>query len=457
MSTDSTELTFVRCPSCRSLVPAAQKRCRMCGAVLDASGQPDEEQVAQKKPGRVKQRTISQPGGDLAAIVSQIRKEEEKAAKVEPQPEEEVIFAAGEELSDADPLGGFIGEEEAPAVESPEALSVDEELDELWDDGDDNGEADDGDEDDEELETADESGEESPVADLSASAEDEDLDDDYTTLEDDAPDMEEQAAPEPIVEPVPEPAAEPEIKPALAARKPGFIIETGMPRGAQRTGLSFGRPNSENTPASPKAPTPLMLKEEKAEVKSEQPKHEETPHGKMLGGSPIRPRPELKIQPEAPAPRPVQPEPKPQFQPKPAPVRQASFENEAPVKRQEVRGTPERAVHGRLFGWLVSYQDPDGAAIELREGRFFVSRSGLKGNDLILEDPSVATPHALLTVNQEKGLVVQDLMSERGVFVRRRGGGSYLKEELFQAQHGDWIRFGDVEFLISLIAHVGEK
>ena len=44
MSTDSTELTFVRCPSCRSLVPAAQKRCRMCGAVLDASGQPERSE-----------------------------------------------------------------------------------------------------------------------------------------------------------------------------------------------------------------------------------------------------------------------------------------------------------------------------------------------------------------------------------------------------------------------------
>ena len=37
MATDSTELTFVRCPSCRSLVPAVSTRCRMCGATLDAT------------------------------------------------------------------------------------------------------------------------------------------------------------------------------------------------------------------------------------------------------------------------------------------------------------------------------------------------------------------------------------------------------------------------------------
>ena len=40
MAIDSTELTFVRCPSCRSLVPAVSTRCRMCGASLDvAAGQ----------------------------------------------------------------------------------------------------------------------------------------------------------------------------------------------------------------------------------------------------------------------------------------------------------------------------------------------------------------------------------------------------------------------------------
>lgn len=31
MSTEEAELTFIRCPSCRSLVPAVASRCRMCG------------------------------------------------------------------------------------------------------------------------------------------------------------------------------------------------------------------------------------------------------------------------------------------------------------------------------------------------------------------------------------------------------------------------------------------
>ena len=57
-----------------------------------------------------------------------------------------------------------------------------------------------------------------------------------------------------------------------------------------------------------------------------------------------------------------------------------------------------------------------------------------------------------------EGFVVQDLMSERGVFVRRREDDTYQKiDDTVTVEHGDWVRFGDVEFLVSLIAHVGMK
>ena len=45
MATDSTELTFVRCPSCRSLVPAVSTRCRMCGAGLEGVAKPNQKSV----------------------------------------------------------------------------------------------------------------------------------------------------------------------------------------------------------------------------------------------------------------------------------------------------------------------------------------------------------------------------------------------------------------------------
>ena len=118
---------------------------------------------------------------------------------------------------------------------------------------------------------------------------------------------------------------------------------------------------------------------------------------------------------------------------------------------------PEGIKSGRLMGWLVNYASAEGTSVELREGRFFATRNSLKQSDLIIDDPSVSTPHALIIVGAG-GVMVQDLMSDRGVFHRGRDFDSYRKEiDPFRIAHGDWIRFGDVEFLVSLIAHVGVK
>lgn len=107
---------------------------------------------------------------------------------------------------------------------------------------------------------------------------------------------------------------------------------------------------------------------------------------------------------------------------------------------------------GRLVGWLVSYADTRGASLELREGKFFVTAKSIKENDLVLDDRSVSTPHALVGCGLDGTLTVQDLMSERGVFVRRRGSNQYRQEEeAIPVEHGDWLRFGDLEFLVVLI------
>jgi len=57
-----------------------------------------------------------------------------------------------------------------------------------------------------------------------------------------------------------------------------------------------------------------------------------------------------------------------------------------------------------------------------------------------------------MTLSDEYGLLVQDLMSETGVFVRREGDAIYRKEEeAIILGHGDWVRFGEQEFLVTLI------
>jgi len=137
--------------------------------------------------------------------------------------------------------------------------------------------------------------------------------------------------------------------------------------------------------------------------------------------------------------------------PMPNPSREAPLpERSVPVRAQAPQASFDN--EGLLHGWLVNFSDPKGIGYELREGKFFVSHTPLKANDFVLNHPSVSTPHALMTLSDEYGLLVQDLMSETGVFVRREGDAIYRKEEeAVILGHGDWIRFGEEEFLVTLI------
>ena len=74
------------------------------------------------------------------------------------------------------------------------------------------------------------------------------------------------------------------------------------------------------------------------------------------------------------------------------------------------------------------------------------------------DDPSVSTPHAMVQINPSRGFVVQDLMSEYGVHVCRRGSSDFVREdEPVAVEHGDVLRIGEIEFVVSLIAEVGVK
>ena len=221
-----------------------------------------------------------------------------------------------------------------------------------------------------------------------------------------------------------------------AEQRTRVVIESGARKqGLQKNGLSFGKGRSESVPPKP--------------VISEDP----------------RTLPEVPARHEA---RVLESEHKNDIPPA---VSQAKLKEETvkafehteeitevkPMVKHEPKNSGPKPVEasskGRLYGWLVSYSDPRGIANELRDGKFFVGRSSLKGSDLILDDDSISTPHALMGVNVNDGLMVQDLMSDRGVFVRRRAGEAYQRVlESTKLEHGDWVRFGDIEFLVAIIA-----
>ena len=423
MSTD-TELTFIRCPSCRSLVPAVSPRCRMCGAVLDggksdAAGSSDDSNASKKIPSRVRQQTVAVSDQDVKAAKEAFGKSDQSynkypaSAPVNEAPK----FEAQEE--EADPFEDIVSEPEDFTTEQSDFdIGMDEEQQAASDS-----------EVEESTDFGDPLGafiEEVPVEDSISSplqsAPVNEMNGNGFHEEPQAAMEEEEVAP-----PAPEPKVtfqpkRTEVK-ASGEQRSRVVIESGNRRqSAQKGNLSFGknrseavkRPVSEEVSAVQEAPAvtePVRVKQER---KTESPVMET----EAATNSYEAPRSETV---------------------KPA-VSSGPKVNDAASK-------------GRLYGWLVSYSDPRGIANELRDGKFFVSRSSLKGTDLILDDDSISTPHALVGVNVNDGLMVQDLMSDRGVFVRRRAGEAYQRVlESTKLEHGDWVRFGDVEFLVAIIA-----
>lgn len=341
MATDSTELTFVRCSSCRSLVPAVSTRCRMCGAGLDASDKREPE--GERQPSRVRQRTLSATDSELNSAANKMR--DSGAAEA---PSSMELETASEEVTTSDPLSEFIEE-----VEVKEEAS--------------NG--------------------------TQHKAE----------------------------------AAE-EAAPKQPAPKPNVIVETGPRKSGAESRLSYG--------GAPKAPTeqrpaPRQEEQRRAEPRREEPRREEQPARE-------EPRREAKRE----EPRQQQRDPQPER--REAPPREGErAQRIAPP--QIASGTPQA---GKLFGWLVSYSENLGNSIELREGQFFISKTALKPNDFIVDDGSISTPHALVKVSANGGFVIQDLLSEKGVHVRKSRSESYQRaDELAIVENGNWIKFGDVEYL----------
>lgn len=360
MATDSTELTFVRCPSCRSLVPAVSTRCRMCGAGLEED-----------------ERASNGEAGDFSTPES--------------------VLESAESESDADfddPLGAYLEDfedDEEPVVGGKEQDSEDEGF-------------------------ADDRNASAPLTGFS-----DDQDDDI--IEDIQFDADEEFVAASDSESV-SGSIETSVAPVM----------TGAMKGDSEPSKKISSRNaSQDVPAetsrkpetfsSPTNQEPQFERDESRSWRAQQRQVRRR-----------EPMPSTALSREAPLPERSAPVP----------------ERIAPVRERAIQQSVEN--EGLLHGWLVNFSDPKGVGYELREGKFFVSHAPLKANDFVLNHPSVSTPHALMTLSDEYGLLVQDLMSETGVFVRREGDAIYRKEEeAVILGHGDWIRFGEEEFLVTLI------
>lgn len=346
MSADSTELTFIRCSSCRSLVPAMSTRCRMCGADLQAKKASAPE--------------VSTPA----------EKVEQKAPAI----------VATKEL---DPLNEFLSEED----QFDDVDIVDDQSDEISTNRDEALYAENASEFTEDFE--DDFDEEQAIKELDSLLEELNA----TSV----------VAPQPVAPVVKAPEIKPEPITVVETKAPPKPLEKKVePVVAAVKVVSPVVPSLINKPA-PKTP----IKEEIIEdIKVEE---------KVM---------EKEVR--------------------------AVESKVTSIKSAAIKQQPEKQT--ALFGWFVSYQDAVGISREIREGKFFVTAKSLKPNDLIIEDESVSTPHAMITVSHELGFQIQDLMSEHGLYIKKHGSKKYeVIDDIEVVENGDWVRFGNVEFMIVIM------
>lgn len=485
MTTEETEITFIRCPSCRSLVPSVAARCRMCGHQFQKSDVASAPPAAEgtEKRSRIRQRTISVTRGegdqlnvsapvtteaeevlshssdtsipfvdhydsevDVDVIPEQESPRDESRSKldveeqVEAQPQLQPVKSP-RPLSPSAPLS-FRGEKaESPEAEPPvsrpshgERLEEDHDFD---DEGDDSIEAEENDELDDSASAVAHPGGEEPRRKRRRRRRRKKKGAAATEL---SPGTEGSSA-------VP-PATQEE---GLQTPRPAGIIPGFQVRGNEKPReLQFRESPARQQPEESQAVPGSHYKETHHEVRSQTQVHVSEPANQVVTATSTQPV-EVAATAQAPKVEEIR-----QTEGSMQQVRGMEMEtqqsNHTALNHQS--SEPAAAAgEGSLVGWLVSYAgDRRGTAIELRSGKFFVGRQRLRGSDLVLADESISTPHCLVNAVAGEGLMIQDLMSERGTAVRKSGSQNFVNcSEPVKLQHGDWLRFGNYEVMVCLI------
>ncbi|MCB0345647.1 MAG: FHA domain-containing protein [Bdellovibrionales bacterium] len=431
-----TELTFMRCPSCRSLVPATARRCRMCGFDLAShkAGEGDQGGDAPKKS-RVRQRTMSVSSEEVEEAKAQGDFEPEMEELPEPNPPK---FSQPPEIEEepepafADHFAGDASEE--PTERESTLPEPDEESDEDFirrisqaaramrpED---------------EEESSEESSEEDD------SSDDSDDDDDTGAVDASGSDDEEGA-----------PKRKRRRRRRRRKKKGDGAEDAAANEPAQQAKDAATKPEPrEEKPRAAKARVEEDVEPAKPEPAKSEPVKAATSKSESVKAAPPKAAPEPVAEPE-PEPEIQQEEVLPRQKRKRKPRKEPELMSNKKRNSVEMNSKPALNEDGGLLGWLVHYdEDGDGEAIEIRTGRFFICNEQLKDTDLVIDDDSLSTPHCVVKASFGEGLIVQDLLSEAGTFIKRAEEDNFLQyEEAVPVEHGDWVRLGNYEMLVCLV------
>lgn len=481
MAADSTELTFVRCPSCRSLVPAVSKMCRMCGAALDVAAR-SEDSSEPRRSGRVRQRTMSAHAEELSSAVSKIR---EESSGLAPEP---VSFEEPDGAVSDDPLSAYIQEVEVgddlAAAEDPllaaalEDTAADEQPPSGAPDADLYREVEHPSRDATELADASD-----PFDDLDDIRVEPQVEEAFTSELLDSSDF--GTDPDRATSAL-EPHEGADVRqqierqpgatlPREKGPKPRVIVESGGKR--SKGALSFSKNPREQNKQARNGHSAKDHRQGEKQDNTRQPaqrpqRHEQKRHEVQRRTEPRREPPPVTVKPEIEeswdnfVPELDEPTPAPQGSAREqkghrqhdrrheAVAEEVRPSHKTPEARVPEHNAPEAVQSEELLvGWLIPLGDV-ATPVALHAGRFFVTRRSLKPGDLILDDDSVSSPHAIVAVGLKNGLRVQDLMSEHGMSVRRRHEEQWEQvADPVALSHGDSVRFGRCEYLVCMIPY----
>ena len=417
---DDNELTFIRCPGCRSLVPAIATRCRMCGQLLAGSKEAKKESELEspvERKSRIRQKTLSLDQDQISDVkeVLTAKKDhpshngEEKGSGISPV--SRFLQSGRKETVEPTPAadsekGTVVSEEKKPATPHREPLRF--------------GRA---------------SGAtevfkpvppkvEEPVVEPSEESLDNNDYDGYDAFS-------EEEEHEEVIDFGEEPSPVADVKKKRKRRRRKKKHPLAVP-GSEEPKQSYQEsslaPN--NTRSEPVFEPKVSWKEDRDsdKVMMSSPRPEEIVSKKEIEREPAVQNTQPKL---------IKEEEK----------KVMSTLNENTEKGSKLK------LEGRLIGWLVTYRnDFRGAPIEIREGRFFIGGAKLRDSDLVLADDSLSVPHCLVKAEAKDGLVVQDLMSEKGSFIKKQGSNRY---ELITVptviSHGDWLKFGEYEVMACIV------
>lgn len=338
MSAEETELTFIRCPSCRSLVPAVATRCRMCGHQFEKkAAAADQEENSENI---VKKDSVKKENGDSSYSRPRVR--------------QRTMSANSAQVSEIkEQLRGSL-EKNNPPLEKESEIEPDFENDNI----------------------------------------DDNVDDDIENED-------------------------------------NFALESSVAE--VENPYNFKKPSSESFSFEKKV--------ESEEVKQEVVMPAENKEPKLESDT------DIKVQTKK-----VDMETKEEVQFKDLGSTSNGIKTE---ERSAFSKEVQVPNDGKLFGWLIAFgNDSNGAASEIRAGRFFIGRQKLRSADMLIPDSSVSTPHCMVTSSSEAGLLVQDLMSEKGTFYKKAGSRSYLQvHHVVELGHGDWLKFGEYEVMVCLVPY----